>query len=58
MQNKNKKVATYSPLRSRGEGGQGSQQLAPEYPVLFKNSSIDGSKDALKEKNIGQYSHW
>lgn len=35
----------YSPLRNRNPGS--SQAL--EHPVLFKNSSIDGSKDALKE---------
>lgn len=44
MQQKSKKV--YSPLRNRNAAAS-AQTL--EYPALFKNSSIDGSKDALKE---------
>lgn len=44
MQQKAKKV--YSPLRNRNTASS-SQTL--EHPVLFKNSSIDGSKDAVRE---------
>lgn len=53
MQQKNKKQATYSPLRSRageGNGALGGQRQNPlDHPVLFKNSSIDGSKDPLNK---------
>ena len=44
MQSKSKNK--YSPLRNR-HPGDGPQALEP--PSLFRNSSIDGSKDALKE---------
>ena len=45
---KKKEVVAYSPLRYRMLDHEGSAKLALEHPMLFKNTSSNGSRDVQR----------